>query len=534
MAMRGPGLLVIVAAGACQPRSALDAPSGGSAPWFREGTSCMVCHDRITTYAGEDVSFGSLWQASIMANSARDPYWQAAVRREVLDHPRAQAEIEDECSRCHMPMASELSHHAGAKQRVFANLPGEPDANPLAVDGVACSLCHQISAVHFGEPASFTGGFVIEPRQWPTMFGPYDITPPHQDVMRSALGVVPTRGDHIQRSEMCATCHTLYTEARDEADRVIGRFPEQVPYLEWLHSDYAATNSCQSCHMPTVDQPTPITSVLGTPRPQLSRHDFRGANFLVLAMLNRHRDDLGVAAPALAMQVAITITRSFLEQETARVTVASATREGGTLTADVDVENLAGHKLPTAYPSRRAWLHVTVHDAAGELRFESGKLQPDGSIVGNDNDRDGRTFERHHTEIRSPEDVQIYEPILGDSARRVTTGLTTALVYLKDNRLLPRGFDKRTAGADIAVYGTATDDADFTAGRDRVRYTIDVGDAPGPLAIEAELWFQPIGYRWAHNLRPYRAAEPQRFLRYYEQMAAASAILLANARATAR
>ena len=30
----------------------------------------------------------------MMANSAKDPYWQAGVRREVMDHPQAQAAIE--------------------------------------------------------------------------------------------------------------------------------------------------------------------------------------------------------------------------------------------------------------------------------------------------------------------------------------------------------------------------------------------------------------------------------------------------------
>ncbi len=51
---------------------------------------------------------------------------------------------------------------------------------------------------------------------------------------------------------------------------------------------------------------------------------------------------------------------------------------------DVLVENLTGHKLPTAYPSRRVWLHVAIHDRNGLTVFESGALNPDGSIQGND------------------------------------------------------------------------------------------------------------------------------------------------------
>jgi len=74
----------------------------------------------------------------------------------------------------------------------------------------------------------------------------------------------------------------------------------------------------------------------------------------------------------------------------------------------VNVENLSGHKFPTAFPSRRAWLHFTVHDHGGRVVFESGALRPDGSIVGNDNDADPRRFEPHYAAINSTEQVEIY------------------------------------------------------------------------------------------------------------------------------
>lgn len=527
-------LTFALALAACKAPSVLEQlPGAGATPWFRPGTTCMACHERLVTPGGEDVSFGSLWQPSMMAQAARDPYWHAAVRREVIDHPHDQAEIEHECARCHMPMAHEQAQAAGRKQPVFASVFGAPAADPLAIDGVSCSLCHQISPARLGDPASFTGGFVIESHPRPQMFGPYDVAAGNAQVMASSIGAVPTRGVHVQRSELCATCHTLYTHARGPGGEVLGEFPEQVPYLEWLHSAYRERQACQACHMPVVDQPTPITSVVGTPRPNLSRHDFRGANFFMLGMLNRHRVELGVAAPPLAMDAAANRTREFLQRDTARVAVVAVARDGGRLVADLEVENLAGHKLPTAYPSRRAWLHVVVRDAAGAIRFESGRLEASGAIAGNDNDRDGSRFEPHHTEITSPEQVQIYEPIMGDHAGRVTTGLLSGIVYLKDNRILPAGFDKATAPRDVAVHGAAAGDPDFVGGRDRIRYAVDVGDATGPLAIEVGLWFQPIGFRWAHNLRPYDAAEPRRFLAWYEAMSSGTAIELARARATA-
>ena len=49
--------------------------------------------------------------------------------------------------------------------------------------------------------------------------------------------------------------------------------------------------------------------------------------------------------------------------------------------------------------------------------------------------------------------------------------------------------------------------------------------------MSVELVYQPVGYRWAHNLGTYAADEPKRFVQYYEQAAAHSAVVLAHAEA---
>jgi hypothetical protein len=164
--------------------------------------------------------------------------------------------------------------------------------------------------------------------------------------------------------------------------------------------------------------------------------------------------------------------------------------------------------------------------------FESGALTPEGAIRGNDNDEDARKYEPHYKEITSSGQVQIYESIMVDTSGVVTTGLLSAVRFAKDNRLLPRGFDKATADAEVAVHGDASDDNDFAGGEDRVRYSVAMGKAQGPLTIDAELWYQPISYRWASNLRPYEAMETQRFTRYYDSMAASSAVMLGKASLT--
>jgi hypothetical protein len=329
---------------------------------------------------------------------------------------------------------------------------------------------------------------------------------------------------------MCATCHTLLTQALGPDGSPIGRLAEQVPYQEWLHSEFKTTRSCQSCHMPVIKEPVPITRVFGVPREGVSRHTFVASNFFMQRMLNRYRDELAVAALPQELTAAADQTVRYLGSQAARVTIEDVQIDSGRLRAEVAVENLGGHKLPTAYPSRRAWLHVVVRDAGGRSIFESGAVNPDGSVSGNDNDADASRFEPHYKEIRSADEVQIYESIIAGVNGEVTTGLLSGVRYLKDNRLLPRGFDKRTADSDVAVVGEAFDDPDFNAPSDRIRYSVSVAGAQGPFVVEAELLYQPIGFRWAENLKAYNnAPEPRRFTRYYEAMRAVTTATLARA-----
>jgi hypothetical protein len=516
-----------------QPTTAT--PQGPSAPLFQTSDTCLACHNGLTSPSGEDISIGFDWRATMMANASRDPYWHAGVRRETLDHPQARAVIEDECSICHMPMAHYETKAQGREAEVFAHLPINQDTelNRLAADGVSCTTCHQIENQRLGTRESFVGRFVVAPAMAigeRRIYGPYQIDAGRTRIMRSATRLSPTEGTHIQQSELCATCHTLYTTALGPDGQAIGELPEQVPYQEWFHSAYRQEKSCQACHMPAVAD-VPITSVLGDARPNLARHTFVGGNFFMLSLLNRYRNELGVAALPQELTASVNRTIAHLQRETARVSIVRAEQNAGRITVDLSVQNLGGHKLPTAYPSRRVWLHLVVRDGNGRVVFESGAINPQGAIQGNDNDADATRYEPHYSEITSGDQVQIYESMMAGPNGALTTGLLTAVRFVKDNRLLPRGFDKETAGADIAVIGEAREDRDFTDAGDTVRYAVPLNGAEGPLQIEAELWFQPISFRWADNLRQYNSAETRRFNAYYDSMASSSAVVLARASA---
>jgi hypothetical protein len=107
--------------------------------------------------------------------------------------------------------------------------------------------------------------------------------------------------------------------------------------------------------------------------------------------------------------------------------------------------------------------------------------------------------------------------------------------FVKDNRLLPEGFDKGTAGPDFAVQGDALADPDFAGGGDRVVYAVPVPRGGAPYEVTAQLVFQPIAFRWARNLQRHAgAAEGQRFTAQYRSMAHVSSLVLTEMTTTVR
>ncbi len=481
---------------------------------------CAICHTAMTDSAGANVSIDAAWRATMMANAARDPYFQASVRGEVLSNPALQSVIEDTCSKCHTPMARYTVNTAGGKGKLFGDgfLNPSNSQHALALDGVSCTLCHQIRDTGLGQPGSFDAGFVIDtstPAGNRSVYGPFSIADAQATIMKASSGFVPTQGAQTKQAELCATCHTLYTPFVDATGQVAGQFPEQMPYLEWQNSDYNGKQVCQDCHMPLAQGGVKLSVTGGDPRSPFFQHVFVGGNTYIVNLFRTFGQDLGVTASSDQFDAKIARMNDYYKTRVATLALSDTTLTGTKLAAKVTVQNLAGHKFPTGFPSRRAWLHVVVRDGNGRVVFESGAVKPDGMIVGNVNDADPTKFEPYFTEITSPDQVQIYEAIMGDTENKVTTTLLRGAKYLKDDRLLPAGFDKTKATKDIQVVGEAAGDANFVGGSDAVHYTIDVGAAKGPFTLTAELLYQSIGYRWAQNLKQYNSAETARFLGYY-------------------
>jgi hypothetical protein len=488
---------------------------------FSGSGACAACHTNLIDESGNDVSIDSNWRSTIMANSARDPYWQASVRAEVERTPQQAAEIQQTCARCHMPMAHVSAQASGASVQVLDDGLLNPDngLHELAMDGVSCSLCHQIRAEGLGLPASYSGGFSIDtntPAGQRLAYGPYTVDDRQSQIMQGGSGFIPKQGAQTGDSELCATCHMLYTPITDASGAASGEFPEQVPYLEWYYSDYRSSSTCQSCHMPEAGGGVKISATSDTLRSPFARHATVGGNAFMLGILKANADELGVTASEAPLDATVAETIRQIKNDTASIKITDLKATASRLTAEVAIENKAGHKFPTGFPARRAWLHFTVTDAQGQVVFESGAANADGSIAGNANDADNLQFEPHYEAIVSQDQVQIYEAIMGDGSGGVTTGLMRAASYLKDNRLLPSGFQKAAPYADIAVRGRAADDANFQGGGDQIQYSVDISGFQGPFKVAVELLYQSVGFRWAENLRQLPGPEIERFLGYVQ------------------
>ena len=513
---------------------------------FLEGSACAPCHsesrraEALRDPDGESIAPYNLWRASMMANASRDPLWRAFVAIETHKYPTKKAEIEDKCLSCHAPMASRHAHADGRKLTMEAlgqDFPNKEEK--LADDGVSCSLCHQIVPERLGTPASYSGHFVTGTKN--QIFGPHKNPP--MNPMRAFTGYTPTQADHMTKSSLCGSCHTLETHALTEDGHESGDvFVEQSPYLEWRNSVFndevenpsEEAQSCQDCHLPTTNdagkeiQTNIARNPMGTDfsglesRKPVGRHLFIGGNALVPQLLRDMRNDLGILTPASAFDVVAERARTQLATKTAALRIGpDAVREGDELKVPVTVINLTGHKFPSAHPIRRAWLRLRVLDKDGKVIFESGGFDLEGRILGKDGEPlatelPGGGYQPWHGTVSSADQAQIFETVMADYKGNMTFFLMAAANHLKDTRILPKGWSltheesKKTSPQGVAFSEAFSGDGattifEFTAPPDR-----------GPYRIEASVHYQTLGSRFAAEVLNYQHLEPvKRFAELY-------------------
>ncbi len=283
-----------------------------------EWRQCAMCHretpppDTASRYQKSlgAIAPGALWPASAMARADRDPRWIAKVAAEKKLNPHAVQLIDETCSRCHSPIGS------------------------LKGEGVACATCHRL------EPS---GGLVVTSK--PVAYGP------HKDLkgwpMQHHTGLTPTSSAHVNSSDLCGNCHLVKTPILDAQGRKTGEFVEQGTYLEWQESPLAKEGiECRHCHMPRLenDRGEALAQYVahrppGGPFPFLDKrspyglHLFAGANLEILDSVpsQPHQKEAVAAMLRRAAQLHVDVA-------------------GGEIL--IRFTNLAGHKLPTGFPTR--------------------------------------------------------------------------------------------------------------------------------------------------------------------------------------
>jgi hypothetical protein len=464
-----------------------------------------------------NVSIDEFWRSSMMANSARDPFWQASVRNETIARPEQALSIEGTCATCHMPMASYTQGVDGVQSEIFGSgltspglLDPEHPLHDLAMDGVSCTLCHQVIEEGLGFQSSYNGGFEVDIETEPgdrVAYGPYSVEVPHLASMQLTSGYIPTQGLHLGDSELCGTCHTYF---------VGSSFPLQTTYFEWFYSDHRGVQTCQDCHMPEAVGGVRIATESDFPRSPFSEHVLVGGNAYMLDLFKTFVDDLGLTASAEQFEVTRQRTVEQLRNQTVELEFEQMHLSGGRLTADLRIRNLTGHKFPSGFPSRRAWIRFVIEDGNGQIVFESGGTDALGKIIHNNGDDDLTVFEPHYLAIVQPEQVQIYESIMANAGGEITTKVMGATEYLKDNRIMPAGQDKFGAVEAIQPRGNAVGDEDFQGGVDEIQYAIDLREETGPFTVTVEVLYQSIAHPWIEAMRGLGSDEVEKFLRFYD------------------
>ena len=481
------------------------------------------------------------WSASMMSRSSRDPVFRAQFEYELatLSTDKARSEVATLCMSCHAVMGErQFPDHVTDPDNFYAILdPDEPEHGSeqitnatygaLARDGVSCAVCHHISDEGLGGKASFTANFELGPAD--EVYGPFSDVKTHP--MRQALGLTPTHGAQIQDAALCGSCHTIQVPVFN-GQTIDKHVYEQTTYMEWANSVYASPTTdgqtCQECHMPNADpvsgrsMTTKIANIEDTtfpyvpnransvaldisPRSNYRRHTLVGINVFVMSMFQEfplllgsntwrpNRSPALVPPPVTALQAAL----EQAQQKTATIKIQNIQETKGQLEINVEVENLAGHKLPSGVGFRRAFIELSVRNQDGVVIWCSGCSNDLGVLVGGTGEalpseftQELKAAQPDYAMIDQQSQVQIYESRHTDCDGQLTTSFIRLCNEVKDNRLLPRGWSATGSFADetkpVGLVG------DLDPGRDQIQYRATLPQGEQAASVTATLQYQSI------------------------------------------
>jgi len=444
-----------------------------------DSTICSICHgDHDGSAAYEP---WETWSGSMMANSARDPLFWAAVDIANQDVPGAG----EFCIRCHSPRG-----WLGGRSAVpdGSGLEGIPGAAGGDFEGIDCHFCHRAYEGPTGTPYLENGQYWVDvgaATGMAPMRGPYaDATAPH----------AWTYSAHHVSSEFCAVCHDLgnpLVNLKDANGVDLGiPFPEQTTYTEWAASSFPDDGvQCQTCHMP--DAAGWVCSDFDPYRTDIAKHELAGANVWMSTVL---RDLYGTALDRVAaFDRAINLSLDQLQNRSATLALGVPSRLAGSgeVTATVRVTNLTGHKLPTGYPEgRRMWIQVTARDASGGVLYETGR------------------YDDATAELIADPDLVVYETRHGVHGEGPTFHLVRNDRIFLDNRIPPAGFVPEPRTEPVGRTYPVLPDGSL-AHWDERDFPIVVPDGTaGPVTVTASLWYQTASRGYVEFLRDENVSGP--------------------------
>ncbi len=487
--------------------------------YFVTAGRCAGCHGHdslgISMMAGEtDVNVVNDWRSTMMANSARDPFFLAKMEHEGLVNPALHEQLEHNCLKCHAPLAVFEQQMLGNPPFTAASL----DTSVMAHDGVSCLACHMQnpdSAGHF-----FSGDLHYDSAR---VWGPYTQEQINPNIMQYFVGYTPDQGSHILDGRVCAGCHTAINQPVDLQGNPVGTsFYEQTMWQEYENSTYYGTDqNCRSCHLPRIQDSVILASeyIFLTGQSPFGKHHLTGGGTFMLKMMKEHIGTLGI--PATPVQFDSTIARSQAHlRKSVTMDLQLVQRTGDTLFVDIGLTNIIGHKFPSGFPNRRAFVQVVALTPTGDTLFHSGTWDGSYEVYGHDS-----IYEPHHNVINRNDQVQIYEMVMGDVNYNVTTTLLRAVHKLKDNRLPPIGFSTSHSSYDtVMIAGLAAADPDFNHdaggqegnGGDIVHYHIPVNGHSGAVEVKAKVWFQQVPPRWNREMFGHHGSRIDAFRAMYD------------------
>ncbi|MCW5934225.1 MAG: hypothetical protein KIT45_08005 [Fimbriimonadia bacterium] len=441
---------------------------------FQSAELCSYCHGN-SQYA-YDMDTGGVsptfntdhephfqWSGSMMAQSAKDPLFRAALTIAEQDVPG----VGEFCWRCHSPSAWLEGRSVPFDGSNFTS-------NDL--EGVSCDSCHRMvdprtdegqSLVDHPVPGFGNGMYVISPDS--AKRGPRADAQSNHEFIYSPFH---------KKSEMCGTCHEVSNPvfATDRMNQPPHSYAQIArTFSEWQLSDFAKKGedgSCQSCHMPATQGRSCAYDHVQT-RPDLATHGFAGSNYWVPEILPLFWDYS---------------EREWDALQKARYNAVSSLRKAAGMSViqepvknkpmGVRVKNLTGHKLPTGDPeARRMWLHVQFLNANGQVIGESGR------------------YDFNTGELIRDAGIKVYEAKPGVTGEGPTFHLARNDTFFKDNRIPPKGFKRSEfAARQMAPVGANYRDGQFW---DDTLYNAPTGTA----RIRVTLYYQIIFKEYIEFLR---------------------------------